>query len=385
MKHFIAILPFLLFSLSCAYSQVVRTNEKGEKIIEYPDGTWKPFVEGATEDPLGAAPSAENQWDQPDPEEAARRKAIQIAEILNAEATRLGNFADDARDKREQMEDEISDMRANPGLYPAREIQEKEREFAGQKEKEVLAYQLYDQAIHLARDAELLIYLKPKKRDKQMKKLELAKAQLDEKKALLSGPQPEPLIPAVPPVKIYAAYDPARDSRISPPPFPCTFTRKEVDKFTGKLRRELEPVLLFTHTPKDLRPFLRDREYITCRAYLADLSDGLLFLSLEFSIASNNAPAAFGGIPNGSIISILPMKGETIRLFNSKTDAGIFDSGKGVYVYRAQFQISGLQEKVLQSVEVDKIRVIWATGYEDYDVFDLDFFRNQINCLRSGS
>ncbi len=28
MKHFIAILPFLLFSLSCAYSQVVRTNEK---------------------------------------------------------------------------------------------------------------------------------------------------------------------------------------------------------------------------------------------------------------------------------------------------------------------------------------------------------------------
>lgn len=384
MKHFTTILWFFLIALPVMYSQVVRTNEKGEKIIEYPDGTWKPFVEEGAEDPLGAAPPP-REWEEPDPEEAARKKAIQIAETLNAEAMRLGNFAEETGRKRIQLEEELSDMRANPDLYPSREVDEKQRQLNLEKEREKLASELYDQAIHLARDAELLIYLKPKKRDKQMKLLETQKGQLDAKKTMLSGAQPEPVVPAVPPAKVYAVYDPAKDTRLSPPAYPCAFTHKEVDKFTGKLRRDLEPALLFTHTPKDLRPFLRDREYITCRGYLADLSDGLLFLSLEFSIASNNAPASFGGIPNGSIMSILPMKGETIRLFNSKTDAGFFDSGRGVYVYRAQFQISGLQEKVLQSIEIDKIRVIWATGYEDYEVFDLDFFRNQINCLRSGS
>lgn len=366
------------------YSQVVRTNEKGEKIIEYPDGTWKPFVEEGTGDPLGAAPPP-GEWEEPDPEEVAREKAIQIAEALNADAMRLGNFAAETRGNRLRLEEELSDMLANPDLYSSREADEKRRQLDLEKEREQLASELYNQAIRLARDAELLIYLKPKKRDKQMKALEMQKAQLDAKKIMLSGAQPEPVAPVVPPAKVYVVYDPAQDSRMSPPAYPCVFTHNEVDKFTGKLRRDLEPVLLFTHTPADLRPFLRDREYITCRGYLADLSDGLLFLSLEFSIASNNAPAAFGGIPNGSIMSILPMKGETIRLFNSKTDAGFFDSGKGVYVYRAQYQISGLQEKVLQSIELDKIRVIWATGYEDYEVFDLDFFRNQINCLRSGS
>jgi hypothetical protein len=383
MKHFITILCLSLIALPVVYSQVVRTNEKGEKIIEYPDGTWEPFVEQGTEDPLGAAPPP-REWEEPDPEEAARKKAIQIAEALNAEAMRLGNFAEETSKKRLQLEEELSDMLANPDLYPVREADEKRRQLNLEKEREKLALTLYDHAIRMARDAELLIYLKPKKREKQLKLLEQQKAQLDAQKTMLSAAQPEPVVPAVPETKVYAAYDPAKDTRLSPPAFPCVFTHKEVDKFTGKLRRDLEPVLLFTHTPKDLRPFLRDREYITCRGYLADLSDGLLFLSLEFSIASNNAPAAFGGIPNGSIMSILPMKGETIRLFNSKTDAGFFDSGRGVYVYRAQYQISGLQEKVLQSMELDKIRVIWATGYEDYEVFDLDFFRNQINCLRSG-
>lgn len=384
MKHFTTFLWAYLFVLPVMYSQVVRTNEKGEKIIEYPDGTWKPFVEEGAADPLGAAPPPRD-WEEPDPEEAARKKAIQIAETLNAEAMRLGNFLDEIQKKCLQLEDELADMTANPDLYPSSEVENKSRQLSLEKERKGLASELYDQAIRLARDAELLIYLKPKKRDKHMKLLEAEKAQLDAKKTMLSGAQPEAVVPIVPAAKVYAVYDPARDTRLSPPAYPCVFTHKEVDKFTGKLRRDLEPVLLFTHTPKDLRPFLRDREYVTCRAYLADLSDGLLFMSLEFSIASNNAPASFGGIPNGSILSILPMKGESIRLVNSKTDAGFFDSGRGVYVYRAQFQISGLQEKVLQTIELDKIRVIWATGYEDYEVFDLDFFRNQINCLRSGS
>lgn len=385
MKQLSAILGFFLFFLPLLCGQVVKTNEKGEKIIEYPDGTWKPFVESGTEDPLGVSPDPVRTWEEPDPEEEARKKAIRIAELLSADAERLGNYKEEARTRRLVLEDELEDMRSRTDLFSPQEVLQKEKLLNEQREREMLSNKLYDHSCRLAQDAENLIFLKPKKRDKALKKLETEKKQLEDQMVLLAniGKQDAPPQPVVQAPKTYLSYDPSKDTRLNPPAGSCAFTHNEVDKFTGKMRRDLEPVLLFTHTPKDLRPFLRDREYITCKAHLADLSDGLLFLSLEFSIASNNAPAAFGGIPSGGILSILSLKGESLRLVNSRTDAGVYDSGKGVYVYRAQYQISGLQEKALQLMEIDKLRVIWATGYEDYEVFELDFFRNQINCLRN--
>jgi len=384
MKHIAAVMFCIAFPLLLLQGQVVKTNEKGEKIIEYPDGTWKPFIESGTEDPLGGDPGANNRWIEPDPEEEARKKAIRYAELLSADATQLEKYALEARTSRQQLEAEFQDMEANPGDYPAREIEEVERQLNIQKGREDLAFSLYQHAIRLAQNAENMIFLKPKKRAKAMKKLEAEKAGLDEEMKLLAVVEKfDVKNPPAAAVKTYRPYDPLRDTQLNPPPVPCVFNNNGVDKFTGKMRKDLQPVILFTHTPQELRPFLRDREYITCKGYLADLSDGLLFMSLEFSIASNNAPASFGGIPNGSILSILMMNGETIRLINSKNDAGYFDASQGVFIYRSQFQISGLQEKALQGGEMDKIRVIWATGFEDYEVYELDFFRNQITCLRS--
>ena len=384
MKHFATVVWCFLFFIPFLHSQVVKTNEKGEKIIEYPDGTWKLFVEEGTGDPLGVSPDKNNPWQEPDPEEEAKKKAIRYAELLSADAAQLQNYAQAARKQRLQMDEEMDDMKAHPAQYTSKDIQAMEHNLSTQKERENMAFSLYSQATRLAQDAENMIFLKPKKRDKAIKHLELDKARFDARMQMLADletPAQETSGPIV--EKTYKAYDPQKDTRLNPPPYACVFTHNEVDKFSGKMRRDLKPVILFTYTPKDLRPFLRDREYITCRGYLADLSDGLLFLSLEFSIASNNAQAAFGGIPNGSILSLLLMDGESLRLINSKSDTGYYDPDLGSYIYRSQFQISGVQERILQSAELDQMRVIWSTGYEDYEVFELDFFRNQINCLRN--
>jgi hypothetical protein len=383
MKTIVLFACIFLFGAANAFAQVVKTNEKGEKIIEYPDGSWKPFLEENAGDPLGAPDNAADPYLQPDPEEVARKKAIRFAEILSADAAQLESFAEESRMQRLVLEDELAEMK-NSREFSSIEIQETERKLRQERDREDLAFSLYNQAVRLAQDAENLVFLKPKKRDKALAKLETEKASLDDRMLLLSNlKQPsDPGVPS-PQNRTYLAYDPAKNTQLNPPALPCVFTYNSVDKFTGKMRRDLEPVRLFTHTPNELRPFLRDREYITCRANLADLSDGLLFLSLEFSIASNSAPTAFGGIPNGSILSILTLDGESIRLINSKSDAGNYDDKTGVYVYRAQYQISGVIERTLQTKELDKLRVIWATGYEDYEVFEMDFFRNQINCLRN--
>ena len=376
MKHFTAIFWCFLLFVPLLPGQVVKTNEKGEKIIEYPDGSWKPYTSEE------AIPS-----DEPDPEEEARSRAIRYAELLSADAAQLESFAQDARTRRLEMKEEWEYMSTHPGEYAEKEIQNLEQKLKETRAQEDLAFSLYDQAARLAQDAENLIFLKPKKRDKAMKKLEAEKTSFEARRQLLSDSGADPSNKPVQTAqeKTYATYDPRKDTNLNPPSSPCVFTHNEVDRFTGKLRRDVKPVLLFTHTPKDLRPFLQGREYITCWGHLADLSDGLLFLSLEFVITSNNAPVAFGGIPNGSILSIKTIDGDPVRLINTKNDRGHYDSLNEVYVYRSQYQISGAQERFLESAELDQFRVIWSTGYEDYEVFELDFFRDQINCLRNNN
>ena len=41
-----------------------------------------------------------------------------------------------------------------------------------------------------------------------------------------------------------------------------------------------------------------------------------------------------------------------------------------------------VQREALKS-ELDKMRVVWRTGYEDYQIYHVDFLINQINCLNN--
>jgi hypothetical protein len=386
MKHLLFASFLGFFCPLFLQGQVIKTNENGVKIIEYPDGTWEYFVDKDADDPLAKQEKAK-RWEETDPEKEAVKKAMRYAEQLSADAAQLEALSEEAGLLREQLEDELDDMKSRPGQYSTLQLQDMERRLAAQRNRESLARSLYLQANRLAQNADNLVFLKPKKRDKALKQLEQSKAELDRQIQSLGPTDKKAPPPAAVAVKdkTYKAYDPLKDTRVTPPRFPCDLAFNQVDKFTGKMRREMQPVVLFSHTPKELRAALRDREYIVCRGFLADLSDGLLFLSLEFSIASNNAPVAFGGIPGGSVLSFLLMNGETARLVNSKSDAGVFNAKTGLYTYRSQFQISGVNERILQSAEIDKMRVVWATGYEDYEVFELDFFRNQINCLRGAN
>ena len=157
--------------------------------------------------------------------------------------------------------------------------------------------------------------------------------------------------------------------------------RRWVDEFSGKKRRQVAKQILFSHTADEMRPFFNNKDYLTCNAYLSSLSGGYTFLSLEITIASNTAQRSYGIIEKGSVLNLKLMDETNIKLFNNKTDVGIVNKLDNSVTYNAQYLISSGAEKMLRKNEIDKIRVIWSSGYEDYDVYDLDFFINQFNCL----
>lgn len=201
-----------------------------------------------------------------------------------------------------------------------------------------------------------------------------------------SHPAPRP-----PPAKenLITPYDPAmvdkrplQDNEViyTSQPFGCVFETDTIDQGTGSVKRALTPSVLFTHTDPDLRPYFRDKDLITCIGRLSSIGP-YVYLSIEFQIASSHSQSNFGSLQNGSLLRLKLMNGEYVSLYNLKTNTGRIDPYSGYTIFSGQYGLSKKEMKKLKSTELDKMRVMWSTGFEDYDVSHVDFLINQISCL----
>lgn len=163
-------------------------------------------------------------------------------------------------------------------------------------------------------------------------------------------------------------------------PYACVFVTDSIEYTTKSRRLELQPDLLFTYTDPDLRPYFRDKEFMTCRAMLSRI-DSYTYLSVEFQIATTHTQNNFGALDNGSLLRLKLMNGEQISLHNLKASTGRIDAYTGNTVFTGQYALGKTDLKKLGTSELDTIRVLWTTGYEDYDVYNVDFLIRQIHCL----
>ena len=161
----------------------------------------------------------------------------------------------------------------------------------------------------------------------------------------------------------------------------CLVNSEKTDDFTQKKRIDLGKQFLFSYTDEKLRPFLKGQELLICDASLTSLG-GFSYLNLSFNIASPNARDNFGVLENNAPISLKLINGNTISLYNSNRDVGKIDPYSGNTVYNGLYIISAANEKLLSKTELDELRVIWSTGYEDYEIYEIDFFINQLTCLK---
>lgn len=183
--------------------------------------------------------------------------------------------------------------------------------------------------------------------------------------------------PSRPPLK---TYDPAADVMLNPPPRPCALTVDTRDAFSGERRREVAQEELFRFTNPSLKSYFTDREHIICRAALSTNS-GNQILQLHFIINDVNAQRSFGNLPRNGVAILKLLDGETFTLYNVRADEGKPSEDKQSFTFVGQYVVdSGMFKKLKKSL-LDKIRIAWSTGYEDYDVQNVDFFVRQLECL----
>jgi hypothetical protein len=160
----------------------------------------------------------------------------------------------------------------------------------------------------------------------------------------------------------------------------CQYSMREKDEFTNKLKVAVQPQEFFTYTQDDLKKFMREKDYMTCVGGLSRVI-GITTFNVKFEMQSIMAQREYGEIQAGTQMLVKLLDGGTVTLTCQESSKGSIDEVNGKTVYRTYFGLDKGDIKQLKKSEVIKVRMLWSSGYEDYDIHELDFFINQLKCL----
>lgn len=188
--------------------------------------------------------------------------------------------------------------------------------------------------------------------------------------------------PAAPESKVVAkTYSLAQDVMINPPVPACVLASTVRDEFSGEIRKETPRKEIFRYTNQALRKqYTMEKPHTIGEASL--LSFGLnAALHLTFRIHDLNVRRTQGSLQKGGTATLKFTDGSSIILYDSRSDEGVTDPEGQSVIFQAQFPIDRTTIKKIRSTELDRIRVAWANGYEDYDVQQVDQLMWQAKCL----
>lgn len=147
-------------------------------------------------------------------------------------------------------------------------------------------------------------------------------------------------------------------------------------------RTEIKAQEFFNYTPSATAHYFVDKDMIECSSYFS-YSRGIFHLHLIFTINMAQARAAFGGIRKNSQLTLVSMDGSEYKLYAYKSDKGKTDAQKEQTIYHAIYQVSNKDIRKLKRNSLDKIKVVWQTGYEEYPIYNVDRIQQQIHCMES--
>ena len=427
-RKFFILLLFACFLLCSneATAQKLTTNEDGEKIIVYSDGSWRYFdandandveeVEAAeineekrvikekkekkskkkkTKKPKSKKSKKTKKGKSknkkgktlldPAVEKAAKMEAIQRADLAAGKEERAKQEVEEFIFKRIFLEEELTEAYQNVDMTHE-DVAVIETELKKAKEEEKLSKNELKKASDLAKKMEKMIDMPKAKRDKLLAKMDgSSKKKKNDNVVNRSNANRDATASAKIPSwgkRKLVAYNPKNDVMLNPPPKDCKLVFDGIDEFAGHRRKDVAKQLFFIYTPERFKPYFKGRNYITCNGFLSKISDAGTILNLEFIILTEQAVREFGVLEMGSQLTLKGINGDQVVLTNKKSATGMANSLDKTTTYKAQYQISSGDIKALQKLEVDKIRVIWGTGYEDYEVYEVDFLIDQFECLK---
>lgn len=160
----------------------------------------------------------------------------------------------------------------------------------------------------------------------------------------------------------------------------CNVVFDGIDLKTKLYRKELAPQKLFNFTPAELKNDIQLGNLIETQGQLMKIEDNY-YLNLNLSLYSKKAVQQYGSIKQGSALNIKTIDGNNYKLVCRAGSEGLKVNFQSNYIYPISYNFDKSLVKKLTKSEIDRIGIEWTSGYEEYTVYELDFFINQIACL----
>ncbi|NBC24670.1 MAG: hypothetical protein GVX78_03545 [Bacteroidetes bacterium] len=165
--------------------------------------------------------------------------------------------------------------------------------------------------------------------------------------------------------------------------FSCNLQKSKIPG-SEKLRYATVKSDWFYYTPKLLEHEYTSDPYLTGKASV--MHDGnMYYLQLQILIRDTEAAKSYGWIEAKGALFILTMSGKTLELNTSRESIGQKNQKAGFVRYTLLYPLSPNQVELLGNEQISKLRLVWSSGYEDYDIYDIRFIQERIQCLKSNT
>jgi len=173
---------------------------------------------------------------------------------------------------------------------------------------------------------------------------------------------------------------PSKPTMIETSKFPCKVIQDGLDQQTGYYKKDIAYDKLFEFTPEKLVGYYKERDFLTCYSSVGILDD-TQYLYLKLIFDSKDAPKAYGSIQKEQEIRITLIDGSQTRLKTAINVNAKPDPKTKRVIYDGIFEMNGSNKKKLKDTELDQIEIIWSSGFEAYEIFNVDLLMNQLKCL----
>lgn len=162
----------------------------------------------------------------------------------------------------------------------------------------------------------------------------------------------------------------------------CKIVFDGIDPQSKKAKKELEKEFLFGYTHPKLKSYFKDKNFLTCETQLIQLNNKS-YMWLYITIASKDAVKNYGLIEINSTLKIELIDGSILYIPNAQNSSGKLEAYTANTLYQVILPLDKTMLKQLEKSEIDKIGIMWSSGYEQYEVYEVDIVMNQIACLKN--
>jgi len=161
----------------------------------------------------------------------------------------------------------------------------------------------------------------------------------------------------------------------------CNIVFSGKDESLNKDRIEHSPQYLFGYTSDKLKHFLKNENFLECRAYLTKL-DGDYYLNLDLDLATKDASRNYGFIDKDDMIKLTFINGDNFVANSIYRAEGKLEPYSGHTIYEAVYKLQDIEMELIEDLELDKLAIIWSSGFEEYPIYEIDILQKQLKCLK---